>query len=576
MDKEISFNFAEEKRIERFGADISGVVNSDLNAAAAQTHMDKFHAAQGHGYAAEQANHLYDILTGQNAAIVGGDNAKNGADRLVNGVNIQTKYCQDAAASVSAAFEQGTYRYVNADGSLMQLEVPSDQYEKAIELMEKRIERGQVQGITDPAEAKNIVRRGHFTYNQAVNIVKAGTIESLAFDAVNGAVISTSAFGVTATLTFAQSLWNGDTLDVATEKAAYSGIQIGGAAFVNSVVTAQLMRTGLSKALAAPTNAIVDLLGPTASAILANALRDGANIYGTAAMNNVAKLLRGNIVTAAVMMVILSATDISNAFRGRISGRQLFKNIVTTAGGLAGGAVGIVTGKFILKLIAPGAGQIVGLAVSLAGAAAGGTAGGTATNKAIGQFIEDDAVVLVRIIEDSFCRFAQDYMLTAEEIDIVLEDLSRALAGETLLDMYACSDHKAFADKLVQEQIERLIRGRCRIYLPTEEEFIHGIGRLVKDAQCGTGIFSAGSSMQLDPVEIGRELTGQELSLHSARKGLYAAKQMNLAQMQAENRLQKIASDGRNFREGLKTLHQEREVMKNELAILLGEQKNEC
>lgn len=64
----------------------------NLSRAAQQTQMDKFQAAQGHGFAAEQANNLHDILTGKDAKIVGGDNAKDGPDRMVNGVNIQTKY----------------------------------------------------------------------------------------------------------------------------------------------------------------------------------------------------------------------------------------------------------------------------------------------------------------------------------------------------------------------------------------------------------------------------------------------------------------------------------------------------
>ena len=45
---------------------------------------------------------------------MGSDNAKDGPDRMVNGVNIQTKYCHDAASSVQAAFENGQCRYVNA------------------------------------------------------------------------------------------------------------------------------------------------------------------------------------------------------------------------------------------------------------------------------------------------------------------------------------------------------------------------------------------------------------------------------------------------------------------------------
>ena len=52
---------------------------------------EKFHANRGHGFAAERVNHLYDKITGHDAKIVGDDNAKNGADRLVDGVQIQDR-----------------------------------------------------------------------------------------------------------------------------------------------------------------------------------------------------------------------------------------------------------------------------------------------------------------------------------------------------------------------------------------------------------------------------------------------------------------------------------------------------
>ena len=552
------------------GANISGATNADLNAAAAQTHMDKFHANQGHGFAAEQANHLYDVLTGNDATIVGGDNAKNGADRLVNGINIQTKYCESAGQSVAAAFESGQYRYINPDGSLMQLEVPSDQYDAAVEAMKRRIESGHVPGVTNPDDAKSIVRKGHFTYKQAKNIAKAGTVESLTFDAVNGAIISTNAFGITATIAFARSLWNGDSPEIAIENAVYEGVQMGGASFAASLISAQLARTGVNQALIAPTNGLVKLLGPKASAEIANALRSGANIYGAAAMNNVAKLLRGNLITATVMTVVLSAKDIGQAFRGRISGKQLFKNISTTAGGMAGGMAGFLAGKFLLNMIAPGSGEIVGFVVALASSTIGGTAGGGAAHAVVGQFIEDDAVALVKIIEAAFCQLAQDYMLTEDEVDIVLGDLSRVLDSEKLLDMFASADHEGYADTLVREQIEKLTRGRCRIYIPAEDELVRGLGKLVEDAATGQGIFSADAGRQPDPVEIGRELTGQELSPHAARKAWYATKQMNLTQVQAEGRLQKIASDEKKFHGKMEQIRKERDGLKNELTELMG------
>ena len=568
-EKEVYYQKTSENGLS--GADAAGSVNSDMNSAASQTHYDKFNAAQGHGYAAEQANNLYDLLTGNDAKIVGGDNAKNGADRCVNNMLIQTKYCQNASLSVSAAFENGQYRYLNADGTPMQLEVPADQYTKAVELMEKRISDGQVPGITDPEDAHELVRRGHFTYEQAVNIAKFGTVESLAYDAANGAVVASSAFGITAVLTFARSLWNGESVEVAIERAAYSGIQIGGAAFISSVISAQLMRTFVGQAMAIPSEAIVGLLGKNTSLVLANTLKSGANVYGATAMSDVDKLLRGNLLTAAIMTLVLSSADIHNAFRGRISGKQLFKNISIRAGSMAGAVAGAQVGLYALNVIAPGVGTAATIIVSIAGSVAGGTVGGKVTNTVIGEFIEDDAVEMVRIIENTFCRLAQDYLLSEDEVEILLSDISRALEGETLLDMFASSDRSDFAEQLLRECIERLVRGRCRIILPSEADFIRGIGRLTEDVNAGRGLFAASAS-RADAVAIGRMLTGKDLPENVAKKAWYATRQMNTAQSQVELLLNRMAADERETTQKLQAIHAERDELKAELAALLKNQ----
>lgn len=562
MDKKEKPLVSPKTKSESSGAEAAGAVNAAENTAAHQTQMDKFQAEQGHGYAAEQANNLYDILTGKDAAVIGGDNAKDGADRRVDGVLIQTKYCKNVSASVQAAFRDGQYRYLDLNGRPMQLEVPSDQYEDAVQLMRRRIENGQVPGVTDPNEAKSLVRKGGFTYQQAVNLTKFGTIESLTYDAANGAVVAANAFGITAALTFAQHLWRGDSLEDSIEYAAYSGLKVGGAAFANAVITGQLMRTALPKALVGPTNAVVELLGPKASAAIANSLRNGANIYGAAAMNNVSKLLRGNAITGAVMLVVLSASDIKNCFEGRISGKQLFKNVVTLAGGMA--AAGIA-GGLVLTVLSGG----VGIAVSIAVSTAAGAAGGKLVNEVVGTFIEDDAVELCKIIEESFCQQVGDYLLSVEELDILLTSLNQSLEQETLLEMYASPDRRAFADKLIREQIEKPLRMRCHVCLPTEADFIQGMGRVFTDAESGTGIF-AQNAKHPDAVALGRALTGKTLSPLAAKKGLYAARQMNLAQMQGENRLRKMAQDEKAYHTKLDAVYSERTAMKEELAELLG------
>ena len=111
--------------------------------------QEMFNTPRGHGFAAENANHLADILSGKDAKLVGAETdatnhiIKNGADRIVNGVNIQTKYCSSGSKCISECFENGKFRYLNMDGTPMQIEVPSDKYDDAVRALQDRIKKGE-------------------------------------------------------------------------------------------------------------------------------------------------------------------------------------------------------------------------------------------------------------------------------------------------------------------------------------------------------------------------------------------------------------------------------------------------
>ena len=104
--------------------------------------------------------------------------------------------------------------------------------------MAEKIRQGKVPGCTDPAKAKELVRKGNVTYKQAMNIAKAGTIESLTFDAANGLVVGAGAAGISGAIVMARALWDGRDLDEAVDMAVYAGIQDGGTEFVTSLVSA--------------------------------------------------------------------------------------------------------------------------------------------------------------------------------------------------------------------------------------------------------------------------------------------------------------------------------------------------
>lgn len=181
----------------------------------------------GHGIYAEEAGAILDRLAGEQTTVVGRDNAKNGPDKIVDTAPIQCKYCKTAYSSINSCFINdpvtGTkiFRYYDLSGNAMKIEVPADQYSQAVEYMKMKISSGQVPGVSDPNMAYDVIRKGKLTYNQALNLAKAGTIESIAFDVATGAVTCLSAFGISAVVAFAQVLWVTKDFKKAAKSALY-------------------------------------------------------------------------------------------------------------------------------------------------------------------------------------------------------------------------------------------------------------------------------------------------------------------------------------------------------------------
>lgn len=441
-------------------------------------------AERGHGFAAEKVNHLHDVFTGKDAKIVGGDNIKNGADRLVDGVYIQTKYCNSGSKCIAETFENGQFRYWNADGSPMQIEVPKDMYDSAVQAMRDRIKKGQVAGVSDPAKAEEIVRKGNYTYAQVRNIARFGTIESLTYDAVNGIKLAGTAMGISSAISFAVAMWNGEKWEIALETACYDGLKVGGIAWVSSLLTAQLGRTGIEQSLRGTTDWVVKQMGYKTAAWLANGLRSGSNIYGAAAANHLSKLLRGNIVTGVVTTLVLSSADFVRLFDGRVSGAQVFKNVTTTVASVAGGtggwmggaAAGAAIGSAI-PIIGTAAGGIIG---GILGSLTGGTAASAVASGIMDTFIEDDAKEMLRKVEDVFGQLAEDYLLTEKEAKSVIDEFQQRDMPDTLRDMYASDDRYNFARNILEPLIETQAKNRKKIKLPSEVEIIKKTGSIIE------------------------------------------------------------------------------------------------
>lgn len=388
---------------------------------------------QGHGYAAEYANHTIEKLLGKNpvnaaADLVNGHQKKDGADRIVGGQPIQTKYCENAYKTIEAAFKGN---YVE-NGTMMQIEVPRDQYHKALEIMQKKIDNGEVPGAKPGDSAKKYVRRGYVTYAQAHNIAKSGTIESLTIDTLDGAIMSVNGASASALIVFASAIWNGNSCKDAAQQSIKAFGVIMGKGVLSWVIVSQFTRTQGTFAFVG--KALNNAADKIASSKLANTkLGDKMGLK-----NTTSKTLLSNTVTAAMVF----GPDICHALSGKISPAQLFKNAVVStvslgAGMVAGAKAGAAIGSFV-PVLGNIAGAIVG---GLVGAAAGSLA-----KDVMDSFIEDDAKEMFRILKEEFIDLAMLAELTKEEfsdlceLTLLNEDLPKILR-----EMFASEDRRAFA-----------------------------------------------------------------------------------------------------------------------------------
>lgn len=428
--------------LESLGDEVTNKASSALSATQieANTQWAKYkcgkNGATGHGFAAEDANALNDILHFKDVDFAGRDNEKDGPDRIVDGTPIQTKYCATAKASLEAAFdaETGLYRYKwrGGSGNCQVLEVPKDQYEQVVEGMRNKILEGKVEGVSDPSQATRLVKCGDYTYQQAKNIAKAGNIDSIIFDAKTNSVVALGAFGVSFAIRLSLmslACRNSKDLSDAVKLSFLSGLQNGTITLVSSVATMQLLKTSFGRSFAAAMqlaskstinqvytyNIGKDIIHSVAKDVLSK------SIYGGAAKNCAIKFLRTNAISNVVLFVVTSIPDVYRCFvENSISTPQFMKNLVVSSTGMAGMTIGYFLGARL------GSGAL--------GALAGGALASLIAQPIINKIHKDDNEQMQELVKIALLQLSSEYLLQSqEEFDATIASIRNEKAIDTTL-----------------------------------------------------------------------------------------------------------------------------------------------
>lgn len=378
----------------------------------------------GHGFAAEYANNTIDRLRYpfKKVELVGQGNELNGADRKVGNQLIQTKYYENARDSVNAAFDSsnnGMYKYKG-----MQLEVPREQYDRALEIFAEKIRQGKVEGVTNPNEAKNYIRKGLITHNEAKNIAKSEKLTSLKYDAINGAINSLPGASISFVIVFAQVKWSG----VETKKAALMASKAG--------LTTLVMGTSIY----------------VASKQFATMFTEPMKkIFGEKLTAEIVARRAAPVISFAVIIT----PDLFDALVGKISSQQLLKNVAVAGGGmLAGAGAGAVGGA------------IAGPIGAIAGAIIGGIAGGIGAKAIADQFIEDDRVEMFAQLKEEFIDLVMVISLSQEEFNKIQEGVFNEHLEGLLKDMFQRKEgSRNYAKEFVESQVQSVIKDRKKVEL---------------------------------------------------------------------------------------------------------------
>ena len=349
---------------------------------------------------------------------------------------------------------------------LFLIEVSFDQYEEIIEYI-------QINATPLYETALNCIKQGAFTYEQVKHITEACCIHELHIE-VNGQITLTSTvLSMSALISFAQSKWNGADRQTAINNAVYTGISIFGETFAEDIILHMVskennevqydLNAGLKEAIAKNgTKAVAKKM--------ATKLTKKAMLSSTLAKKTI-MFLNANVVTGALVTGIMSTVDVARAIKGQLSPQQLFKNVTKTAASVAGGMIGMIVFAGIGLQIPSVSTAVISVIGGVLGLIFGSMIMTKITSKVLDFFIEDDTVKMLTIFNEVLLERAHSFLLNEEELTEALIDFNKRYNMKAeLRNMYAAENREAFANKIIERELTRIVKQRMYLHVPTNLE----------------------------------------------------------------------------------------------------------
>ena len=191
---------------------------------------------------------------------------------------------------------------------------------------------------------------------------------------------------------------------------------------------------------------VVRMVAPKAAQVVYNILTIGPRLI----LRSVYMVMRVNIVTRLISVLILLVFDTYSLLRKRISVKQFLINVSLALMLLIGGTAGWYGGQGILAYFFDSI--VIAIIGGIIGAAALGLLFGGLLEKIIKKFFTDDTQDMLEICNKVFCELAQDYKLDETQAEKACESIE--IDSTTIKKMYASADKIAYARGVMKEYFE--------------------------------------------------------------------------------------------------------------------------
>lgn len=328
----------------------------------------------------------------------------------------------------------------------------------------------------------DIIKQGAFTYEQVRRILDAGNIHNLVIDERGCIDFKKETIGMSTAISFAQSKWNGAERGTAVENAVLTGLTVIGEPFAEEIIEKQIDDLNIVDHIELDEGIASDVKKNGAKAVVKRMASTATKkaMYSSVIAKKAITLLNANVVTGAIVTGVMSSVDIIRTIKKQMSPAQLFKNISKTAASVAGSIIGLIVGGGIGLSIPNVSTTVISLIGGIIGLIVGSILTTTLVKKVLDLFIKDDAVKMLEIFNEELVNLVEQYLLNEKELQLVLSDFNEMYnMQEEFRKMYATEDRIEYARCMIEKELNRIVRLRMYLQVPTNEELYEAIKRLI-------------------------------------------------------------------------------------------------